>query len=240
MKRAADRAGEGRRIFDATAAGRYTGGEWIEAERAAPPERDSAPTTIAMDGETLMSVVKNGKTLLTCSDYVHFPEDGRRHEIIGGVHHVTPSPVTRHQRISRWIEFQLMEQIELPGHGVVMNAPMDVVLSDIDVVQPDILVILERNRRVVTPEHVRGAPDLVIEITLPTTQERDLDLKKSLYQARRVPEYWVARADEDRVEKFLLLGGCLPRRGELHRPHRVRRPRGGRRRPDEGLVTGAA
>jgi Uma2 family endonuclease len=153
-----------------------------------------------------MSVVVNGKTLLTYSDYVLFPDDGRRHEIIGGVHHVTPSPVTKHQRVSRWTQFQLFEQIEIPGLGQVIDAPMDLVLSQTDVVQPDIMVILAQNRGIVSPRHVRGAPDLVIEITSPTTQENDLVLKKSLYQTHGVPEYWVMLTEEDLVEKYVLEG----------------------------------
>lgn len=153
-----------------------------------------------------MGIVVNGKTLLTYSDYVQFPEDGKRHELIGGIHYVTPSPATRHQRISRWIQFQLFEQIEVPGLGQVINAPMDLVLSDIDVVQPDILVVLKENQLAVTPKHVRGAPDLVVEITSPSTEKRDLDLKKVLYQTHGVQEYWVVLTEENTVEKYLLEG----------------------------------
>jgi Uma2 family endonuclease len=153
-----------------------------------------------------MAVVIEGKTLLTYSDYVHFPEDGKRHEIIGGVHYVTPSPATKHQRVSRWAQFQLFEQIEVPGLGEVINAPMDLVLSDTDVVQPDLLVVLKKNRLIITPKHVRGVPDLVVEITSPSTEKRDLELKKNLYQGFGVPEYWVVLTEEDTVEKYVLDG----------------------------------
>jgi Uma2 family endonuclease len=126
---------------------------------------------------------------------------------------VTPSPFTKHQRVSRWIQFQLFEQIEIPGHGHVIDAPMDVVLSDLDVVQPDILIVLKKNRLVVTPKHVRGAPDLVVEITSPSSEKRDADLKKNLYQAHGVPEYWLVFTEEDVVEKFLLRGGAYESQG---------------------------
>lgn len=162
-----------------------------------------------------MAKVVDGKTLLTYSDYVHFPEDGRQHEIIGGVHHVTPSPVTRHQRISRRIQFQLYQQIEVPGLGEIFNAPMDLVLSDTDVVQPDLMVVLEKNRLIVTPKNIRGRPDLVVEITSPATVKRDLELKKSLYQANEVPEYWIVRTDEDAVDRFLLEGGKYRHDGQF-------------------------
>jgi len=162
-----------------------------------------------------MALVKDGKTLLTYSDYVHFPDDGRRHELIGGVHYVAPSPITKHQKVSRWMQFQLFSQIEVPGQGQVIDAPMDVVLADIDVVQPDILVVLAKNRLKVTPKHVRGAPDLIVEITSPSTQARDQDLKKNLYQSHGVPEYWVVRTEDDVVEKHLLEAGIYRLVGEF-------------------------
>ncbi len=161
-----------------------------------------------------MGKVINGKTLLTYSDYVLFPEDGRQHEIIGGVHHVTPSPVTKHQRISRRIQFQLYQQIEVPGRGEVFDAPMDLVLSDTDVVQPDLMVVLEKNRLIVTPKNIRGAPDLIVEITSPRTETRDLDLKKTLYQAHGVSEYWIVLTDEDAVDRFLLDEGSYRHDGQ--------------------------
>src|SRR5262245_34162211 len=154
-----------------------------------------------------MAVVIEGKTLLTYSDYVHFPEDGKRHELIGGIHYVTPSPVTKHQRVSRWIQFQLFGQIEVPALGEVVDSPMDLVLSETDIVQPDLIVVLKKNRPIITPKHIRGAPDLIVEITSPTTEKRDLELKKNLYQSFSVPEYWVVLTDQDTVEKYILEAG---------------------------------
>ncbi|HVR74329.1 MAG TPA: Uma2 family endonuclease [Planctomycetota bacterium] len=162
-----------------------------------------------------MSVVIDGKTLLTYSDYVHFPEDGQKHEIIGGVHYVTASPFTRHQRISRWMQFQLFEQIEVPGHGHVIDAPMDVIFSDIDIVQPDLIVVLEKQMAIITEKHIRGVPDLVVEITSPSTKKRDLELKKSLYQSHGVPEYWVVLADTDAVEQHVLDAGVYQLAGRF-------------------------
>ena len=154
-----------------------------------------------------MSVVLNGKTLLTYSDFVHFPEDGQRHELIGGEHYVTPSPNTRHQRISIALEVQLYRQIKEAGLGEVFDAPMDLVLSPSDVVEPDLIVVLNSNRRIITPKNIQGAPDLVVEITSPSTEKRDRELKLSLYQAHAVPEYWIVRCDQDCVDQHLLENG---------------------------------
>jgi Uma2 family endonuclease len=165
--------------------------------------------------EACMSVVVDGKTLLTYEDYVHFPDDGRRHEIIGGVHYVSPSPNRKHQKASRMIQHQLIDQIELKGLGEVIDAPMDVILSQIDVVQPDLLVVLKTNPAYANPKNVRGAPDLVVEIVSPSTASRDLELKKALYQARGVPEYWIVRPKERDVERFVLEAGAYRSAGRF-------------------------
>jgi len=162
-----------------------------------------------------VALVVEGKTLLTYSEYVLFPEDGKRHEIIRGVHYVTPSPITKHQRVSRWIQFQLFEQIELKGLGEVINAPMDVILSEIDILQPDLMVILRKNLPIVNPKNVRGAPDLVVEITSPATKKRDLELKKDVYRAFGVPEYWIVLCEENAVEKHILQEGAYQSGGRF-------------------------
>ena len=82
---------------------------------------------------------------LTWNDYLDFPEDGRRHEIVDGDHYVTASPALTHQRVSKHVHFQLYEQIERQGKGEVFAAPTAVQLSDFDVVEPDLLVVLAQH-----------------------------------------------------------------------------------------------
>ena len=89
-------------------------------------------------------------TKLTYDDYVLFPDDGKRHEIIDGRHYMNPAPNPRHQAVSRHIQFQLYEQIELTKLGEVINSPIDLQLSLWDVVQPDIVVVLAANRIITT------------------------------------------------------------------------------------------
>ncbi len=135
-----------------------------------------------------MSVYVDHKLKLTYEDLKQIPEDDPyRHEIIDGVHVSMPSPVYRHQTISRRIQFQLYRQIEEPGYGEVVDAPMDVELSLFDILEPDVLVILTANRAIVTPIHVIGAPDLVIEILSPSTAGRDLGIKRERYARAGVP-----------------------------------------------------
>ena len=153
-----------------------------------------------------MPKVINGKTLLTYADYVRLPDDGKRHEIIRGEHFVTPSPVTRHQRISSRLFVQLHRAIDPPGLGEVFYAPTDVIISDIDVLVPDIFVVLAENREIITPKNIQGAPDLIVEITSPSTKKRDLELKRERYEKHGVPEYWIVLTEDDAVQKYRLDG----------------------------------
>src|SRR6266850_480496 len=102
---------------------------------------------------------------LTYDDFVLFPDDGQRHELIDGAHYVTPSPATRHQRIVGNLYWLIRSFLEEHPTGEVFLAPLDVVLSLFDVVVPDLLYMsTERASSVLTHAHVRGAPELVIEV----------------------------------------------------------------------------
>lgn len=140
---------------------------------------------------------------LTYDHLVLFPEDGNRHEIINGRHFMNASPNPRHQTVSRLLQFQLMEQIEVPRHGQVFNAPTDVQLDDFNVVVPDLIVVMNDNR-IVTPTKIKGVPELVVEILSPSTKSRDQTLKKELYQQHGVPEFWIVDADEQCVLSYRL------------------------------------
>ena len=120
--------------------------------------------------------------LLTYADYVCLPEDGKRHEIIGGAHYMNPAPSTYHQYVSRRLQFQLYSLIELKGLGSVIYAPVDVQLTENDIVQPDLVVVLTENR-IITPSKVKGRPDHLIEILSPSSQSNDQVLSENCTSA---------------------------------------------------------
>lgn len=152
---------------------------------------------MSMSSET----IRRSPTKLTYNEYVLFPDDGNCHEIIDGRHYMNAAPVPRHQAISRHIQFQLYQQIELTKLGQVIDAPIDLQLSDFDVVQPDLVVVLEGNR-IITQTRIRGVPDLVIEILSPSNRKHDTELKKQLYEQFAVPEYWIVDPDECVVFRY--------------------------------------
>src|SRR5262249_41651702 len=120
---------------------------------------------------------------LTYDDFVLFPDDGKRHELIDGEHYVTPSPNVRHQQLSINLVLLIGGWLDTNSLGRLYHAPLDVVISTHDVVEPDLVYVsAARMADVVTPANVQGAPDLVIEIGSPGTRKRDETIKRHLYE----------------------------------------------------------
>jgi Uma2 family endonuclease len=136
---------------------------------------------------------------LTYADYELFPDDDLRHEIIDGVHYVTASPITRHQRISLNLLYLMQSYLETHPIGELFSAPFDVVLSFHDVVVPDLIYLSKERAHFLTAKNLQGAPDLVVEILSPSTRPRDERLKRDLYERVGVDEYWLVDPDRDVV-----------------------------------------
>ncbi len=141
-------------------------------------------------------------TKLTYEDYCLLPDDGRRHEIIDGEHYVNPSPNTRHQRISRKIALAIATFAEPRRLGEVFYAPFDVVLSDINIVEPDILYVSAGRRHIITDANIQGAPDLVVEILSAGNRKYDEVVKFKVYDALGVSEYWIVDPDQETVKIY--------------------------------------
>jgi len=140
---------------------------------------------------------------LTFDDFVHFPDDGKRHELIDGEHYVTPSPNLGHQRILGKLHLVIGNYLVANPIGEVFFAPLDVVMSQYDVVEPDLLFVSrERAATVLAPEHVRGVPDLVVEVASKGTRKRDETIKRALYERTGVSEYWIVDPKSEVVRVY--------------------------------------
>ena len=148
------------------------------------------------------------------ADYLTFPDDGNRYEIIDGTKYATPAPKPRHQVISGELEFALRTWLEPRGGGLILHAPIDVVLADDTVVQPDILFVVEERRHIVGENALTAAPDLVVEILSPSTRRRDQTLKRERYARAGVREYWIVDPESRRVAVHVLEAGRLERVAE--------------------------
>jgi len=145
---------------------------------------------------------------LTYADFLRFPDDGRRHELIDGVHYVSPSPEFRHQELSLRLALALGNYLEAMPIGTVLCAPMDCVLTMFDVVEPDLLVVLDDQKSIITKKNIRGMPALAVEILSDSTRALDEKMKLALYERSGAREYWVVDGD--------LNGLTVYRRGGKH------------------------
>lgn len=137
---------------------------------------------------------------LTYADYERIPADGLRHEILGGEEIVTPAPTPDHQSVIVNLTALLRSHTKAAGAGRVFVAPIDVVLSENDLVQPDLLFVAETHAHIVGPKNIQGPPDLVVEVLSPTTEAIDRGRKKDLYERSGVREYWMVDPARKAVE----------------------------------------
>jgi len=157
---------------------------------------------------------------LTYDDFLLFPDDGKRHELIDGEHYVTPSPNLRHQWILGNLYFLIRTWLESHPAGRAYMAPLDVVFTNFDVVEPDLLFVSNaRAGDILSAKHITGAPDIVVEIGSPSTRRRDETIKLRLYERCGVSEYWVIDPDLDVVRVY------RNREGRFERPEELRADR---------------
>jgi Uma2 family endonuclease len=144
---------------------------------------------------------------LTYEDYCVLPNDGKRYEIINGELFVTPSPLRRHQLALANLLYYLTDFVKKHDSGQVYPAPFDVVFSEYDVVEPDILYVSKARASVTTEKNVQGAPDLVVEILSESTAKIDRTAKLKLYARYGVAEYWVIDPAACSAEVYRLVPG---------------------------------
>ena len=135
----------------------------------------------------------------TYDDYRNTPPD-QRFELLDGDLLMTPAPNLKHQETAAALAGELIRFVRRHALGKVYCAPCDVVLSDTDVVQPDLLFVArDRLHLLANGENVQGAPDLVVEILSPSTADRDRGYKRELYARHGVREYWIVDPDAETI-----------------------------------------
>ena len=129
------------------------------------------------------------KPKLAYEDYASLPDD-ERYELIDGELIAMPSPKEIHQAICGAIFMSVGMFANAMMMGRTYFAPFDVILSDFNVVQPDIIFVSNARSHIIG-DYIHGAPDLVVEILSPSTADYDRTTKRELYERYGVPEYWM-------------------------------------------------
>ena len=145
---------------------------------------------------------------LTYQDYANTPDD-ERYQLIDGDLIMSESPIIAHQDNQRKLGNQMTNFVERNDLGVVYSPNTDVVLSDTDVVQPDLLFISKERQHIIGEANIQDAPDLVVEILSPSTARRDWGVKRELYAKHGVKEYWIADPANKTVWVMLLKDDVL-------------------------------
>ena len=166
--------------------------------RAASRDADPGPAQRRYDGRATIEERENTDVAttqpvvkLTYEDYRTTLAD-ERYELLDGNLIMVPAPNLKHQRVQFRLGQALGQFILHHELGEFFYAPCDVVLSDTDIVQPDLLFVSrDRAHLLRNGENVQGGPDLVIEILSPSTADKDRGIKRELYSRHGVKEYWL-------------------------------------------------
>ena len=142
---------------------------------------------------------------LTYEDYLKTPDD-ERWELLNGKLTMAASPNTAHQIITGNLFWHLLSFVKGRGIGKVFVSPFDVVLSPNNVLQPDVLFVSAEQQSIITADNVKGAPELVVEVTSPSTVGRDRESKRRIYAAHGVGEYWLTDPDSRTISVMVLHG----------------------------------
>jgi Uma2 family endonuclease len=138
----------------------------------------------------------------TIEELLALPDDGLRHELLDGVHVVTPAPEYPHQGVLGEFFFALRKALEGQDELMVLMSPADIVLSPRTLVQPDVFVIRKPANVRLTRWRDVGIPLLAIEFLSPSTAARDRGAKRRIYQHAGVAEYWIVDLDARLVERW--------------------------------------
>lgn len=149
--------------------------------------------------------------IVTVADLDLMPEDGNRYEVIEGELFVSRAPTVTHQIVLSNLIASLHQYVAVNPIGLLIPGP-GVIFSEVSGVIPDIIFISnERRDEILSGEKVLGAPDLVIEIVSPGSENerRDRVVKRQLYAKYGVKEYWIVDPPNRSIEVYLNDGQML-------------------------------
>ena len=165
-----------------------------------------------------MPLAKATIARFTYQDYLGW-DDSQRWELIDGqAWNMTPAPSFKHQRLVGAF-YRVIANALVGKKCVVGIAPTDIVLSDYDIVQPDVFVVCDHKK--ISDQNIKGPPEIIIEILSPSTSLKDRREKKNLYEKFKVQEYLLVDPIGQVVERFLLQDDASWDKGEIFGPDQV-------------------
>lgn len=163
------------------------------------------------------------RTKFTVADYM-CTADEVRYQLLDGDLILAPSPTDRHQNLVGSIYFLLRQFAEQASARRIRIAPLDVVLGDNDVTQPDVLFVSNERSEIISEANIQGAPDLVVEVLSPLTEGNDRGYKRDLYGRFGVKEYWLVDPATETIEVLSSSGETLVSFAVFHRTETLLSP----------------
>ena len=161
------------------------------------------------------------RVILTYADYAAIPPDGRRYELHEGEVSVTPAPSPTHQEVLGSLFALLSQHVKSRGLGKVFPSPIDCMLSDTTVVQPDIVYVTSGSLAAISRRGIEGPPTLVVEVLSPSTVQIDRGVKSQLYARHGVPHYWIVDPEARSIEAYRLAEGAYELSARWEETHPV-------------------
>lgn len=143
---------------------------------------------------------------LNYQDFCALPDNGKRYEILDGELFMSPPPRTIHQRVVGRLYRLLADHVDRHALGEAFVAPFDVVLSEHDVVEPDLIFVGHARRSIITDTNIRGVPDLLVEVLFKSRPELDTRDKRAIYARCGVPSYWIVDPHARKLTELQLVG----------------------------------
>src|SRR5689334_16345602 len=150
----------------------------------------------------IMAMPTRETAVTTIEELLALPDDGKRHELLDGLHVVTPAPEYPHQGVLGEFSLALGKALEGQDELRLLSSPADIVLSPRTLVQPDLFVVRKQPGQILKQWSEVGVPVLAIEFLSPSTAARDRGAKRRIYQGAGVVEYWIADLDARLVERW--------------------------------------
>ncbi len=171
-----------------------------------------------------MAFVKAADPRVSFAELQQWPDDGRRYELYDGEVIMVPMPFPRHQRAALHIGEILIEYERATG-GLVFDVPIDIVFSEHNVIQPDLVFFRKERRHLIDMmQATRAAPDLAVEVASRSTEARDRGRKMQLLARFGVPEYWIVDPVKNTLEIYTLTASGYEVAGACDERQDVRSP----------------
>jgi Uma2 family endonuclease len=153
-----------------------------------------------------------GAKQLTFEKWLALPETKQPYEIVDGVMLTAPTPTPLHQWIMMEIAVRLKSFIEERELGVVLAAPVDLLIQrePLRTRQPDILYLNSERTGIRGIAELRGLqyletpPDLAVEVLSPSNSRRDIEERLSDYRGVGVLECWLVNSEAETIEVLRL------------------------------------